>query len=110
MKKVTNVFIVLALTMVCATAVWANDDGENEIASIANAKINLTQAVDSALKSVPGKALRAELDAEDDGNVFLVEVVSDNQIYEVSIDAATGKVLGKRVDPKDNNDEEDERD
>jgi uncharacterized membrane protein YkoI len=67
------------------------------------AKISLDSAVNAALKAVPGKVLKAELENENGYLVYGVEIVkTDHQIADVKVDAGNGKVLKVETDQKDN--------
>lgn len=96
------------ILLAAATLVWAESDSVDEVLALSRAKITLSQAIDKALSAVPGKALSAELDDEGDQGTYLVEVVSHNQIYELTLDTQTGKVLAKKLDAKDDDDQEEE--
>ena len=113
MKKISSVFLVVALlTFVAATIGWAHNEGGEEIQALSQAKLSLNQAISAALTAVPGAALSGELDDEGDRAVFVVEVVSHGQVFEVTLDTQSGKLLQKKLDPEDDedHDEADQRD
>ncbi|WP_162595858.1 PepSY domain-containing protein [Bacillus sp. CGMCC 1.16541] len=56
-------------------------------------QITEAQAKEIALKQVPGTVVKVELDTENGVQVYEVDVKSQNQVFEVTIDASTGKVL-----------------
>src|ERR1700722_18554547 len=62
--------------------------------ALAKAKITMSEAVEIALKEVPGKAVAGELVAEGDELDFMVEVIVDGKHKDVEIDAVSGKVEG----------------
>ncbi|MBB5347192.1 PepSY domain-containing protein [Desulfoprunum benzoelyticum] len=63
------------------------------------AKISMVQAVQTALASVQGQVLEAELEDEDGFLVYGIEVVSaDKTVMDVTVDAGTGKVLAMEED------------
>jgi hypothetical protein len=63
------------------------------------AKISLDSAVSKALKAVPGKALKVELENENGSLVYGVEIAkADHQIADVKVDAGNGKVLKIEAD------------
>ncbi len=73
---------------------------ESEYPSMA--QISMDQAVQAALKAVPGQILKVKIDDEDGFLVYGVEVVTpDNTIMEVMLDAGSGKVLAMHKDKKD---------
>jgi uncharacterized membrane protein YkoI len=58
------------------------------------AKMSIDNAINAALKEVPGKAVRAELENEDGFLVYGVEIAkTDHQFVDVKVDAGNGKVL-----------------
>jgi hypothetical protein len=66
------------------------------------AKISLDSAVKEALKQVPGKVVRTELENENGYLVYGVEIVkADHQVYDVTVDAGNGKVLKTDRDKKE---------
>ena len=59
--------------------------------------------MNAALKQVPGKVLKAELENEDGYLVYGVEIVmADRQIADVKVDAGSGRVLKVEADQEDN--------
>jgi uncharacterized membrane protein YkoI len=66
------------------------------------AKISLDSAVSEALKAVPGKVLKVELENENGYLVYGVEIAkADHQISDVKVDAGNGKVLKINADQND---------
>ena len=107
----TGMSAVLLATLIAVGAVAAqetkntgsirlNNVGEAGFADLAN--IPFDYAINTALRTVPGKVLKAELENENGYLVYCVEVAkSDHQIAEVMIDAGNGKVLKIEKDRKD---------
>lgn len=81
---------------------------KNDEAGLAQmAKIPMNSAIDSALKQVPGKVLRAELENENGYLVYGVEIVkADQQIVDVKVDAGNGRILRTDKDKQDTEDRE----
>ena len=79
-------------------------------ADLAKAQITLEQAVGSALGQHPGgKATKAELESKKGRAYFDVEVATaDQKVFDVKIDAGTGKVLSSQLDKNDGADEGDD--
>ena len=72
---------------------------DNEAVQAEMAKISLDSAVSEALKAVPGKVLKAELENENGYLVWGVEIAkADHQIADVKVDAGNGKVLKIEAD------------
>ncbi|MFC4055029.1 PepSY domain-containing protein [Actinomadura syzygii] len=64
--------------------------------------VTASQAVDAALKAVPGKAGEVELDDEHGKPVWEVDVLADGGGWrDVTVDSGTGKVLTNRADRPD---------
>ena len=72
-----------------------------EYSALMQAKVTLTSAMQKATQSVNGKVIGVEFELEKGQALYDIEVVKDNQIYDVSIDANTGKVLSSQVDMED---------
>ncbi|GAA0122679.1 MAG: PepSY domain-containing protein [Clostridium argentinense] len=56
-------------------------------------RINTEAAIQAALREVPGQVIKVELDIEYGILVYEVTIRTQTGIYEVKIDADTGKVL-----------------
>ena len=69
-----------------------------EYSAMKQAKVTLTSAMQTATKAVNGTVISAEFDLEKGQSVYDLEVVKGSQVYDVSIDANTGKVLSSQVD------------
>ncbi|MFF2012823.1 PepSY domain-containing protein [Streptomyces sp. NPDC058195] len=94
-----------------ATAVaFADDNGHDRearssVADDGTARVDVKDAVAAALRAVPGTATEAELDDEDGGLVWEVDVYgSDKARHDVTVDAGNGKVLGQHTDEDDGDD------
>jgi uncharacterized membrane protein YkoI len=82
-------------------SIEVKNDDEAGFAEVAN--ISLDSAINSALKQVPGKVVKAELENEDGYLVYGVEIAkTDHQMADVKVDAGSGKVLKIEADQKDN--------
>ncbi|MDK0522281.1 PepSY domain-containing protein [Streptomyces sp. ML-6] len=84
---------------------FADDDGhDREVRSSsatgdAPARVSVQDAVAAALKAVPGTVTGAELDDEDRGPVWEVDVYGSDKVWhDVTVDAGNGKVLGEHTD------------
>ncbi|MCX4734778.1 PepSY domain-containing protein [Streptomyces sp. NBC_01363] len=115
MKRKIVIAAVTAAVLVgggAATAVaFADDDShDRETRSSApsggTARVDVADAITAAVKAVPGTVTEAELDDEDGGLVWELDVYgSDKAWHDVTVDAGNGKVLGKHV-----SDDDDDRD
>lgn len=80
-----------------------NDDAEDRT-TVATGDVTAAEAIAAALKSVPGTAVSADLDDEDDNGkvAWDVDVLGGgNTWHSVTIDPATGKVLGSHTERED---------
>jgi len=77
-----------------------------EMAKLAAAKTTLSQAIAIAEKETGGKAIDADFDNKNGTLSLEIEVLKDNSVSMVTIDADTGKVL-KVATAASENDEND---
>ncbi|GGQ19728.1 putative membrane protein YkoI [Actinomadura coerulea] len=86
-------------------AIAAADGGDGDSPSggtPARTAVSLAQAADAALKAVPGKVQEIELDGEHGTSVWEVDVTgAGGSEHEVTVDAATGKVVAEVTDDDD---------
>ena len=115
-SKLTLPALALALILTAggaaAFAKSGADSSDNDaVADLAKAKVTLVQAVTSAEQHAGGRATGAELETEKGKALYEVEVVAANKaVYDVTVDAGTGKVLASKIDKADSADEADEKD
>ncbi|MFF9895120.1 PepSY domain-containing protein [Streptomyces longispororuber] len=75
------------------------DEDARDAAAARAAKVSAADAVAAALRSASGTAVSAELDDEDGGLVWDVDVLGKGDTwYSVEIDPGTGKVLGTHTE------------
>ena len=87
MKKIV---VVALLSGVMASPAWALFETNKQLA--ATATITLEDAIRHALKSVPGKAVEAEIGKEDGRTVYEVEIIDvNNKTQKVYVDAQSGQ-------------------
>ena len=115
MSRITKMTIIAAaLALASAGAVaFAANKMESDSASLATAKISMTQAIVSAEQHTGGKAARAEFEHTKTGWVYDVEIVNGAKTVDVRVDSDTGTVISAvddKIDQGDENDENDERD
>ncbi|MFD0027421.1 PepSY domain-containing protein [Streptomyces sp. NPDC055059] len=78
-----------------------HDDRAEHVTELKTAKVTASDAIAAALKSVPGTAVSAELDDENDHVVWEVEVLNGTTWHDVLVDPATGKVTGSHTSRHD---------
>ena len=101
--------LTLAIAMAGTVAV-ATNAAENDALSALQAKIPLSQAVVIAERSVKGRAAKAEFEPSENGWVYDVEVISDNKVFDITVDAFNGQILKTEEDQSDQDDDEDKLD
>lgn len=91
MRTLIGAVLVLAVGF-AGSPVWALFESNEEL--VKSARITLQEAVSTAVDKVPGKAVSASLDTEDDRTVFEVKVIDrDGTTREVYVDAQSGEVI-----------------
>jgi uncharacterized membrane protein YkoI len=78
-----------------------DDDRAEHVTELKTAKVTASDAIAAALKSVPGTAVSAELDDENDHVVWEVEVLNGTTWHDVLVDPATGRVTGSHTSRHD---------
>ncbi|MFF1731378.1 PepSY domain-containing protein [Streptomyces sp. NPDC058247] len=78
-----------------------DDDRAEHVTELKAAKVTASDAIAAALKSVPGTAVSAELDDENNQVVWEVEVLNGTTWHDVLVDPATGKVTGSHTSRHD---------
>ena len=106
MHKQSVKFIVALLVAIgAASRVYAKQVGhENDaFVDLAQVKITITQAIAAAKQATSGKVTRAELENEQHGLVYQIEIAdaSSKKISDVRVDGVNGKVLSVKADSAD---------
>ncbi|MER7204485.1 PepSY domain-containing protein, partial [Streptomyces sp. NPDC000188] len=83
------------------SAAGHDDDRAEHVTELKTAKVTASDAIAAALKSVPGTAVSAELDDENDRVVWEVEVLNGTTWHDVLVDPASGKVTGSHTSRHD---------
>ncbi|MFG3526382.1 PepSY domain-containing protein [Streptomyces sp. NPDC047917] len=117
MKRKFVIAAVTAAVLVggtAATAVAFTDDDSHDrgarssVKSGDTARTGVAEAVTSAVRAVPGTVTEAELDDEDGGLVWELDVYGSDKVWhDVTVDAGNGKVLGKHTSDDDGDDDRD---
>lgn len=101
--------LAIAIATAGAGAYAAKANAENDVATIAQAKTSLIQAISAAEQHANGKATHADYEKSRQGNwVYDVEVVSGAKVFDVRVDADKGTVISSAEDKGDH--DHDERD
>lgn len=110
MSKTTKIGIIAVALASAGVVAFAANNMENDAASLATAKISLSQAIASAEQHTGGKAARAEFEHTRAGWAYDVEIVNGAKVVDVRVDSTTGTVISAVDDKMDRDDEHDERD
>ena len=87
------IVLAMALSLAAGTA-HANDNDKEKGAMATAARVTINQAANTAVQTVPGKVVEAELEKKHNKLIWEVEVVTaENNVAEVHIDADTGAVI-----------------
>ncbi|MFE6959970.1 PepSY domain-containing protein [Streptomyces sp. NPDC057696] len=78
-----------------------DDDRAEHVTELKTAKVTASDAIAAALKSVPGTAVSAELDDENNRVVWEVEVLNGTTWHDVLVDPAAGEVTGSHTSRHD---------
>ncbi|MFH8608308.1 PepSY domain-containing protein [Streptomyces sp. NPDC018029] len=81
------------------------DDAAENTAEAKAAKVTAADAVKAALADTKGTAVSAELDDEDGGLVWDVDILNGKTWHSVEVDPGTGKVLGSWTEKDDDGDD-----
>jgi uncharacterized membrane protein YkoI len=108
MTAISGLFLTALIIIGAVSAQQTKHTGSVQVKNVDEAgfaelaKIPFESAVNAALKAVPGKVLKVELENENGYLVYGVEIAkADRQIADVKIDAGDGKVLKIETDQKD---------
>ncbi len=91
--RVERAVVVSVVMLFVGTAAWAAP-GVEEL--LAGAKVSLAEACREASRQRAATVTSIELtDGEDDEPVYEIEMVDERELYELVVDAATGRVLSE---------------
>lgn len=95
---VLQLAIVGAMISGLGSVAYADNDMVKYQNLTSKAKKTLSQAIGAAESHVSGKAVSAEIDSKLGTVIYEVEVLGKDGVYDVDVDANTGKVLNSRQD------------
>ena len=107
MSRITKLTIIAAALASAGVVAFAANKMENDAASLATAKISLSQAITSAEQHTGGKAARAEFEHTKTGWAYDVEIVNASKTVDVRVDSDTGTVISAVDDKIDQNEDQD---
>ena len=108
MKKLNKIIVAAVISglMGASMMVQANSSSDNDTLAVNTPSVTLNEAVIIAQKTVDGIPSKAEFSTDDGSAVWQVEIIDANkQIFDIEIDATSGKVLKKVTDKADHGDD-----
>ena len=112
MKKLNKIIAAVVISGLTLTGtsmvVQANTSSVNDALAISTSSITLEQAVSIAQKIVAGTPAKAEFSTDDGTAIWEVEMIDNNrQVFDIEIDAMSGKVLKNVADKADHDADDD---
>jgi uncharacterized membrane protein YkoI len=108
--KLTRIAAATAVLSAIAATAYAATVIRNDALPAPEAKVSMLQALSIAEQAGNGKVTRAEYEKTKDGWVYDVEVISQNKVLDIRIDADKGTVISSKEDTADHDDENDKQD
>lgn len=96
MKGLKTTLVMTGLLL--STVAFADNDALKYQKLTGLAKIKISEAITKAQTEVVGTAVNAELESKLGTVVYEIDVLANNSMYEVFIDAVSGNVLKVRQD------------
>lgn len=94
-------FIPYAAFAALVVTAFVTQGHATELDTAAEAKLSLIKAIQTAEAHQGGKAIEASLDDDSFSPTYEVEVMKDQRLYDVRVDAVSGDVMGVREDKDD---------
>jgi uncharacterized membrane protein YkoI len=94
-KKLIPATLVAVIALGTAGVALADsEDNENakEISAVLSAKTSITQAIAAAEKQTGGRAMKADVDDDEDTYLYKIRIVAKDTVSEVLVDPASGEV------------------
>lgn len=95
-----------ALFIFIFTAVGSYSVEKNDALIIKSVKIKINDVITIVNKKRLGEIVKIKLEKEKSHLIWDVEIVKNNQVKDVEIDAISGKILENVVDENDNKEEQ----
>ncbi len=97
--KITS-SIIFSLILAAPAVAFANSHHQEEAEAIGQAKISLTEAVQTAESETGAKAVEVDFDKENNVWGYEVKTLKPGTKYELFIDANTGKIISRKEESK----------
>jgi uncharacterized membrane protein YkoI len=109
LTKVTTVLLISGSVLGGAYAANNLDrQADNDANAIRSVKLSMRDALQTVLEKVPGKPTLARLESDHGQPTWRIEVVADNGVFDMLIDADSGRVLQQTQDKADRGEAEDD--
>jgi uncharacterized membrane protein YkoI len=95
LKKLIPATLAAVIALGTAGVTFADsEDNENakEISAVLNAKTSISQAIAAAEKQTGGRAMKADVDEDEDIYFYKIRIVAKDTVSEVLVDPASGEV------------------
>jgi len=116
LNKIVASMVLVGMVLLGALAgtayvVQAKSSESEDAQAVTQASVSMNRAIEIALQQVPGNVVGAEFEREDGQSLWEVEILAANkEVYELEIDATSGKVLKQKKDDDDEGEDEDRED
>ena len=109
LTKVTTVLLISGSVLGGAYAANSLDrQADNDANAIRSVKLSMRDALQTALDKVPGKPTLARLESDHGHPLWRIEIAADNGVFDMQIDADSGRVLQQTQDKADRGEAEDD--
>jgi uncharacterized membrane protein YkoI len=108
MKTLRVLVLVAAAAMTASASIGIDSLGGKKKAEPPRVKLSRTDAMAAATAKIGGTALRAKLTVERRVSLYEVMVRKDGKLFEVEVDASTGRII--QVEQEDDDDDDDDED
>jgi len=114
LNKIVASMVLVGMVLLGALAgtayiAQAKNSESEDARAVTQATVSMNKAIEIAQQQVPGDVVGAEFENEDGQILWEVEILAANkEVYELEIDATSGKVLKQKKDHDD--DDEGDRD
>jgi len=110
-KKFITAMVIVGILAGTEYIVQAKFSESDNAEAVMQAKVSMINAIEIALLQVPGNAIGAEFESDDGKILWEIEILATNKkVYELEIDATSGKVVNQKEDEDDEEGEDDKDD
>ena len=111
LKIIIIAVVIIGTFAGTAYVVQAKKSESENVEAVTQVNVSLSKAIEIALQQVPGHVVGVEFENDDGNTLWEVEVFSSEKaVFELEIDATSGKVLKKQNEEDEENDDDDNDD